>query len=82
MAEEPIPTGRNQWLWLLLFASMAALIIIWLVNTWIVESDVKPGASPGGLTFPAKPGYEVQAPTNGGAGAPEAPAPEQAAPER
>lgn len=75
MEDEPIPPGRAQWLWILVFVSMALLIVIWVVNTWVVESKVKPGVNPEGLAFPAKPGYEVLAPAEGEGRAPaEAPA--------
>lgn len=63
MTDEPIPGGQSHWLWILVFISMAALILIWLINTWTVESEVKQGASADGLTFPANPGHEVRAPT-------------------
>lgn len=62
-----------SWLWGAIAIALVGLLLIWIFNTWVVESNVKPGASPEGLAFPAKPGVEVQAPTEGMAA--QAPAP-------
>jgi LPXTG-motif cell wall-anchored protein len=60
MTEEPLPnTGKTQWLWLALIGSLGVLLIIYVIANWTIHSDVKQGASAGGLTFPANPGVEV-----------------------
>jgi hypothetical protein len=52
MSNEPVPPSKTQWLWVLLIASMAILIVLWFVESWTVETNVQPGAGPGGLTAP------------------------------
>jgi hypothetical protein len=79
MAEEDLGPSRYQWLWFLVAAGLAILLILWLTNSWQVESDVKPGASADGLTYPANPGIAVEG-NSGGAGAPADAAPAEAAP--
>ena len=65
MAQEPLPNAKTQWLWFILIASLGILLIIWIIVNWQIESDVKPGASPEGLTFPANPGVEVSGRSDG-----------------
>ena len=72
MTEEPLPNPTTQWLWFLLIASLGVLLILWLIANWQVDSDVKRGASPDGLTFPANPGLEVSGNPQGGQGEPAA----------
>lgn len=54
--------SKYQWLWFLVAAGLAVLLLLWLLGTWEVESDVAPGAGPDGLTYPANPGFAVEAP--------------------
>lgn len=64
MEEDRGSTWPN-WLWILIVAALALLLILWLFGTWEVESNVQPGASPDGLTYPPNPGIAVEAPKGG-----------------